>query len=45
MWRLRGTDEKMYRWALHFTTSNPIRYNLGVELLQTGRPAEAADVF
>lgn len=39
---LRGTDEKMYRWALNFTTSNPIKYNLGVLLLQTGRPAEAA---
>jgi len=42
---LRGTDEKMYRWALHFTTSNPIRYNLGVELLRTHRPAEAATYF
>ena len=42
---LRGTDEKMYRWALRFTTSNPIRYNLGVELLHTGRPEEAATYF
>jgi hypothetical protein len=42
---LRGTDEKMYRWALRFTTSNPIRYNLGVELLHAGRPAEAAAYF
>lgn len=40
---LRGTDEKMYRWALHFTTSNPVKYNLGVLLLQTGRPEEAAN--
>jgi len=38
---LRGTDEKMYRWALHFTTSRPIKYNLGLLLLQTGRPREA----
>ncbi|OGR89999.1 MAG: hypothetical protein A2992_00400 [Elusimicrobia bacterium RIFCSPLOWO2_01_FULL_59_12] len=38
---LRGTDEKMYRWALHFTTSNPVKSNLGVLLLQTGRPGEA----
>lgn len=42
---LRGTDEKMYRWALRFTTSNPVHYNLGVELLRTGRPMEAADHF
>jgi len=42
---LRGTDETMYRWALHFTTSNPIRYNLGVELMRTGRPVEAATYF
>ena len=40
---LRGTDEKMYRWALNFTTSNPIRYNLGILLLQTGRPMEGAE--
>ncbi len=38
---LRGTDEKMYRWALHFTTSNPIHYNLGILLLQSGRAQEA----
>jgi len=38
---LRNTDEKMYRWALHFTTSNPIKYNLAVTLLQQRRPAEA----
>lgn len=38
---LRGSDEKMYRWALNFTTSNPIHYNLGVLLLQSGRPREA----
>ncbi len=38
---LRGTDEKMYRWALHFTTSHPVEYNLGILLLQTGRPGEA----
>jgi hypothetical protein len=42
---LRGTDEKMYRWALHFTDSHPIQYNLGVLLLQTGRPQEAAIYF
>jgi hypothetical protein len=39
--QLRGTDEKMYRWALHFTTSHPVQYNLGVLLLNTGRPQEA----
>src|SRR5262249_1840446 len=38
---LRGTDEKMYRWALHFTTSRPIQYNLAALLLETGRPQEA----
>lgn len=38
---LRGTDEKMYRWALYFTRSHPIQHNLGILLLQTGRPAEA----
>ncbi|HVO33289.1 MAG TPA: tetratricopeptide repeat protein [Elusimicrobiota bacterium] len=38
---LRGSDEKMYRWALHFTESHPIKYNLGALLLQTGRPGEA----
>ncbi len=38
---LRGTDEKMYRWALHFTESNPIHYNLGVLLLNTNRAREA----
>jgi hypothetical protein len=42
---LRGTDEKMYRWALHFTTSSPIKYNLGIVLLETGRPAEAVIYF
>jgi hypothetical protein len=38
---LRGSDEKMYRWALHFTDSYPVKYNLGVLLLQTGRAKEA----
>jgi tetratricopeptide (TPR) repeat protein len=38
---LRGSDEKMYRWALYFTTSHPIDENLGILLLQTGRPVEA----
>jgi outer membrane protein assembly factor BamD (BamD/ComL family) len=42
---LRGTDEKMYRWALRFTTSNPVKYNLGVLLLDTRRPLEAVDYF
>jgi hypothetical protein len=42
---LRGTDEKMYRWALNFTTSNPIRYNLGLLLLESGRPMEASQYF
>lgn len=42
---LRGTDEKMYRWALHFTESHPIKYNLGILLLQTNRPAEAIPYF
>lgn len=37
---LRGTDEKIYRWALHFTTSHHIKYNLGALLVDTGRPAE-----
>jgi hypothetical protein len=39
---LRGSDEKMYRWALHFTSSNPIKFNLGLLLVDTGRPEEAA---
>ncbi len=38
---LRGTDEKMYRWALHFTDSAPIKSNLGILLLKTNRAAEA----
>jgi tetratricopeptide (TPR) repeat protein len=38
---LRGTDEKMYRWALNFTISRPIKYNLGILLLQSGRAREA----
>ncbi len=38
---LRKTDEKMYRWALYFTTSNPIKYNLGILLAQSGRANEA----
>jgi tetratricopeptide (TPR) repeat protein len=38
---LRGTDEKMYRWALHFTESNPIKSNLGVYLVSQGRYKEA----
>lgn len=38
---LRGTDEKMYRWALHFTDSHPVHYNLGALLLETGRAQEA----
>jgi protein O-mannosyl-transferase len=42
---LRGTDEKMYRWALHFTTSHPIKFNLGSLLLRTGRAQEAIPYF
>ena len=42
---LRGTDEKMYRWALNFTGSHPIKYNLGVLLLQTGRAEESLPYF
>lgn len=42
---LRSSDEKMYRWALHFTTSSPIRYNLGVILLETNRAKEAIPYF
>jgi tetratricopeptide (TPR) repeat protein len=42
---LRGTDEKMYRWALSFTTSHPIEYNLGVLLMQSGRAKEAIPYF
>jgi tetratricopeptide (TPR) repeat protein len=42
---LRNTDEKMYRWALHFTTSHPIKYNLGILLLQSGRATEAIPYF
>ncbi len=38
---LRGSDEKMYRWALNFTRSNPIKYNLGILMIQQGRPKEA----
>ena len=36
---------KMYRWALHFTTSHPIKYNLGVVLLESGRAPEAIPYF
>jgi protein O-mannosyl-transferase len=42
---LRGTDEKMYRWSLRFSTSNPVKYNLGVLLLDSRRPEEAARYF
>jgi hypothetical protein len=42
---LRNTDEKMFRWALHFTTSHPIEYNLGILLLQTDRAREAIPYF
>lgn len=38
---LRGTDEKMFRWALRFTESHPINYNLGILLLKSGRALEA----
>lgn len=38
---LRGSDEKMYRWALNFTTSIPIHFNLGLVLLESGRAREA----
>src|SRR6185312_17555159 len=37
---LRGTDEKIYRWALSFTTSNPIKHNLGLYLVEHQRPME-----
>jgi protein O-mannosyl-transferase len=37
---LRGSDEKMYRWALNFTSSNPIKHNLGLYLIEHGRPLE-----
>lgn len=43
--QLRGTDERMYRWALRFTTSNPIRFNLGVLLLETGRAEESIELL
>jgi hypothetical protein len=42
---LRNTDEKMYRWALRFTTSNPIKYNLGAVLLNQNKPEEALGYF
>jgi len=42
---LRGTDEKMYRWALHFTESHPIKYNLGILLLESGRAEESLQYF
>jgi tetratricopeptide (TPR) repeat protein len=35
---LRDTDEKLYRWALNFTESNPVKANLGILYVQTGRP-------
>ena len=38
---LRGTDERMYRWALRFTNSHPLQANLGALLLQENRPSEA----
>jgi len=39
--RLQNTDEKLFKWALRFTTSNPIKSNLGIVLLKNGRAAEA----
>jgi hypothetical protein len=38
---LRGTDEKLFRWALRFTTSAPLTSNLGIVLLQSNRPYQA----
>src|SRR5258708_5748713 len=37
----RNTDEKLYRSALHHTSSPVMKYNLGLVLLRQGRPAEA----
>ncbi len=42
---LRPNDEMMFRWALHFTESHPIKYNLGVLLLKSGRAQEAIPYF
>ncbi len=42
---LRDTDEKMYRWALHFTSSHPIRANLAVLLISEHRPTEAVPLL
>lgn len=42
---LRGTEEKIYRWALHFTTSNPIKYNLGIYYLNSGQAEKAIPLF
>jgi tetratricopeptide (TPR) repeat protein len=42
---LRNTDEKLFRWSLHFTSSAPLQHNLGVVLLQQGRAREALPYF
>lgn len=42
---LRGTDEKMYRWALHFTDSHPLKANLATLLIETNRSSEAVPLL
>lgn len=38
---LRGTDEKLYRWAMNFRTSSVMKNNLAALLWKEGRYAEA----
>ena len=41
----RNTDEKLYRSALHYTTSPVMQYNLGILLLRERRPDESLPYF
>ena len=43
--RLRGSDEKNYRWTLRNGPHSFASYRLGLILLQSGRPAQALEVL
>lgn len=43
--RLRGSDEKNYRWTIRNGPRSFASYRLGILLLQSGRPAEAVEVL
>lgn len=43
--RLRGSDEKNYRWTIRNGPRSFASYRLGILLMQGGRPAEAVEVL